>query len=189
MQNHVVAQDAFLHRADAQDGGARFFVQAVGFQFNPDRAQGFKGMGHQQQLGLGVGAGALVALRQPGPADLQPAVGALDVGEAGAADDFATGLVKNGEGKRGALALEVEGLRDPVAQLGLVAALGLSPAPDFGVVGDCGQALEVVGGQRFKADDGTLQGGWGRVHWPDRFAWLRMVVGGCGGVSRASAPE
>ncbi|KAG1466316.1 hypothetical protein G6F57_013277 [Rhizopus arrhizus] len=88
----VVAQHAILLGAEAGDGGARGGVEPAGFQHHADAAQHFEGVLQQQQLGFGIGAGALRARRVPGVAETELGHAGVHVVETGAADDVTGGI-------------------------------------------------------------------------------------------------
>jgi len=69
-------------------------------------------VGEHQQLGLGVERRALIRAAEPGPADLDPAVRAVDVCKARTADRAAGGAVDRREGDRRAGAAQGERRRD-----------------------------------------------------------------------------
>lgn len=82
----MLAKRAFLHRANPGQRPARVFVQHLGFKNHSLDAQAFKRVAKQQQLGLGIGAAALMGWRQPGRTNFQPEVLKRDVHVAGAAN-------------------------------------------------------------------------------------------------------
>jgi hypothetical protein len=52
--DHVVAKDAFLGRADAQQRGARAGVQRVGLELDPEQAERLEGVQQHEILRFGV---------------------------------------------------------------------------------------------------------------------------------------
>jgi hypothetical protein len=52
--DHVLAEDAFLRRAEFQDGGAAADVSRVGLVLDAVEFQRLEGMAHQQEFALGI---------------------------------------------------------------------------------------------------------------------------------------
>jgi hypothetical protein len=75
----VVAQDAVELGAEAFDGAAALGVQVMGAEFDADAVDVLEGMSEEEVFALGVEAGALDGCRVPGRADLDAAVGGVDV--------------------------------------------------------------------------------------------------------------
>src|SRR5580704_18582798 len=98
--DYVPAQRAFFFRADAKNCVARFFVQRVGLEFDANASPDFEGMAQHQIFGFGIDHRALPWDCDPGRADLDAAVGAIDIHEACAADHAAGGALDRGEDHR-----------------------------------------------------------------------------------------
>jgi hypothetical protein len=78
-RDSVLAERPFFFRADAEDRVARLLVECVGLELDADAAERFERVGQQQELRFGVRGGALKGGRDPGPADLEAAIGCRDV--------------------------------------------------------------------------------------------------------------
>jgi hypothetical protein len=70
----VVAQHPVALRTEPLDRPLRRVIEPAGAELDRDAAQALEGVPEEQQLALGVGTGALRALRVPGVPDLQTAV-------------------------------------------------------------------------------------------------------------------
>jgi hypothetical protein len=105
--DHVIAEDAFLLRADPQNCRAGFGIEGIGLQLDTVAAERFKGVAQQQVLGFSVHAGSLPLGRYPSPADLDTMMGAIDVAVAGGADYLSGGSIDLSErqGSAGSLLL------------------------------------------------------------------------------------
>ena len=73
------AQHAVELRAQAFDRAPALQIQAVGAEFDRDAVELLESMAEQQQLGFGVHGAALAARSQPGRADFDPPVDAVDL--------------------------------------------------------------------------------------------------------------
>ena len=72
--DQVVAENAFLLRAQPQDRRARLLIEYVGDELNPDRLPVLKRVSEQQQLRFGVDWSPLGARRNPGVTDRRAAL-------------------------------------------------------------------------------------------------------------------
>src|SRR5690606_1562114 len=93
----------------------------------------------------------------PRPPDLDPAVGAVDVAEAGAADGPARGAVDRGEGERGPGPRRRERVLDEAPHVLWRADEGVGPAPDLLVQADLAETGVVLHRQGFQADVPSLE--------------------------------
>src|SRR5437870_5652561 len=100
LADHVLAERAFLLRSEAQDGGSRTLVQRVGLELDPDASQLLERVPQHEVLGLGVDRRSLPGAADPGPADLDAAVGLIRVAEPGAPHGAPGGVLDGGEGER-----------------------------------------------------------------------------------------
>src|SRR5208282_3410451 len=98
--DYVAAQCAFFFRADAENCVARFFVERVGLEFDANASPHFEGVSQHQIFGFGVDRGALPWYRDPGRADLDAAVVAVDIHKASAADHAAGCTLDRGKDYR-----------------------------------------------------------------------------------------
>ena len=94
----MLAQNPLAGRSYAFQRPLGAQVAGVGLELHPQATQALQGMGQQQQFYLGVDAGALPLLAQPGPADLQRAVRRPDSQVAGAAHHLVLALLDNDKG-------------------------------------------------------------------------------------------
>lgn len=108
----MAAERTFLFRSDPKDGVARFMIQSVGLEFYADALPDFEGMPQHQVFCFGVHGCALPGRSDPRGSDFYPAVGAIDIHEAGAANRTA-GTPFHGRKDDGiAAALLIEGFVD-----------------------------------------------------------------------------
>ena len=98
--DHVIAEEAFFFSADARKSIARFFIERIGFEFHADAAQRLEGVAQKKIFCFGVDGGALMRGSDPGPADFEPMVNAVDVGVTRAAHGSAAGFFYKREGER-----------------------------------------------------------------------------------------
>ena len=76
--DHVLAQGAFIGRADPLEGGLGLLIPVMGLELNPDAAERLESVGEHQKLGLGIHRRSLIARGQPGAADFYPFVLRVD---------------------------------------------------------------------------------------------------------------
>src|SRR3990167_1916503 len=88
----VRTQHAVELGAQALDAAPALVVEEVGAELHRDAVQRLERVGQQQALALGVERAALHGGAVPGGADLDPAVGGIDVHEGGHADRLAAGV-------------------------------------------------------------------------------------------------
>src|SRR6185437_1536085 len=74
-RDHVIAEGAFLTRADAEDCRAGTFVERIRFQLDPNAAELLEGVLQQQIFCFRVDGRALPRGSDPRPADLHTMVG------------------------------------------------------------------------------------------------------------------
>src|ERR1700737_4492973 len=96
--DHVIAKDALLAGADAQDGGTGAVVEGIGLQLHANAFERFEGVVQQQVFGCRVDRCALPLPCDPGPADFDAMMKAIDISVARAAHHAATGFFKEREG-------------------------------------------------------------------------------------------
>src|SRR5207248_4050960 len=112
----------------------RLEVAGVGLELHAGGAQLLEGVAEQEVLGLGVEAGPLPRLAQPGAADLQAAVPPTDVQVGGDAHGPATRLLDLGEEDDFATGLLLEPAGDVFFHAGgRVGRVDRHPAPDVRV--------------------------------------------------------
>ncbi len=75
---------------------ARFLIERIGLQFHANASPDFEGVTQHQILCLSIYRRALPRWSDPGRTNFYSAIGAIDVHEAGAADD-AAGFLRGGE--------------------------------------------------------------------------------------------
>src|SRR3954470_22395453 len=75
--NDVVAQNTILLGAEALDAAAALVVEEVGAELYCNAIKLLEGMRQQQQFTLRIDGAALHALRIPGGADLDAAIGGI----------------------------------------------------------------------------------------------------------------
>src|SRR5580658_6660017 len=83
----LMADNAFLLRADAKDRRPRFFVELVGGELHAHAAHHVESISEQKVFRLGVQACPLHRSRQPAMADFQFSIDEVDFPEPRAADD------------------------------------------------------------------------------------------------------
>src|SRR5208282_278625 len=91
-RDHMVAEGALFARADAQNGGAGFFVERVRFQFHTHAAEYFKGVLQEKIFCFRVDRAPLPGRGDPRPADFDAMMRAVDVAVACAANGAAAGF-------------------------------------------------------------------------------------------------
>src|SRR5882762_10586839 len=107
----VTAQDTVEFGAQALDAAAALVIQEVGTKLHGDAPQVFEGVGQQEKLALRIDSGALGAFTIPGGADLDAAVGDVDVHVRGHAEGTAV-RVEHRERQHRTLSLQVEAALD-----------------------------------------------------------------------------
>src|SRR5580658_8392319 len=110
--DYVAAECALFFGADAENRVARLLVQRIRFQFNPRASPDFKGMAQHQVFRFGVDRRALPRRRDPGRADLDSPVDAVDVHEPRAANYAPRSAFDRGKHNRLAALLFGEGFVD-----------------------------------------------------------------------------
>ena len=113
--------------------------------------------------------------RDPGPADLEPAVLRHDAQEAGAADRAAGGALHGRKGNLDSGSGVVERGLQPCLEAGPIHRPGERPLPQARVERDLGQPVEVVMAQRFEAHDAPFEHD--RLDPRRHRTWPRMVAG------------
>ena len=88
----MVAQNAVLLGAEPLDAAPALVIEEMRAEFDRDAVELLEGMGQQQQFALGVERAALHALGIPGRADLDAAVGRIDIHVGRHARDLAVGI-------------------------------------------------------------------------------------------------
>ena len=155
LYDHMVAQHPFAGGADTLQGTLRAQVAGIGLELHPDAAHPVEGVGQQQQLGLGVDAGALPLLAEPGPAYLECAMLGPYVQIAGTAHHPALGFLHDRDGYLGRV---LQRLLDPLAHIRHVDKTGAGhEGPVGGHAAPVVKALGMLHGKRFQADPLSLQ--------------------------------
>src|SRR5579872_4383862 len=175
--NHVAAENALLHGAQAAYGIAGLLIQSIGFELDTVHAQSLEGMPQEEQLGFRIDCRTLMSWCDPRPANLEPAVLEDDIGEARAADRLTVCSKHDGERQRRSsllifqcglhirthFLLSVDGNRDPL--------------PESRFQSHPSQAGHVLKRQRLEADGMTRERDWCDIH----LVHWRSAMGAKGG--------
>jgi hypothetical protein len=154
----VLAQDAFLARAEPRDRGARREVQRAGVEADAGAAQRFERVREQQELRLGIQAGALHGARIPRVTDAQPRRVRQQFVVAGAADDPAVGRA-HGEGELLAGGLLRQRGVEPRPDIARHRHVGEREFPEAAVARGRAQGVGVFRTQGFELDVAAAQRG------------------------------
>ena len=154
----MAAQDAVELGAETLDCGPALLVEEVGAEFYRDAGEGFEGVREQEQFGLGVEAGALVAAGVPGGADFDATGDAIDVHVGGHADRAASGGVDDGEWQHEAGALKGEAALDFGGHGGGLGDGGVPELPKFAVSGGVLEVRVMLRRKRDEADEAAFNG-------------------------------
>lgn len=96
----MAAQGAFFLCAEAQDRVARSLIERVGFEFDAKAIPDLEGVPQHEILGPGIDGSSVPGWCDPGGADFDAAIIAIDVHEARAADHFFRAPLDGGEDYR-----------------------------------------------------------------------------------------
>ena len=177
----MLAQNAFLFRADAQHRLARRRVEHVGLELDSHATKLLERVRQHQVLRLGVDRGPLPRTRDPGPADLDAAICGIVVAEPRAADDTSGAALDCHEGQSRAVALELERVFHVAAHL--VGRLNHRQgiAPDLGIESDFREPGVMI--ERHRLEPHEIPFEHDRLEWPSSPRHSPLAAGGAGGVS------
>ena len=152
------AENAVEFGAKALDSTAALVVHEVSAELDGDAVEILEGVAEEEQLGLGIEAGTLDALRIPGRADLDAAVGGVDIHISGHADGLTAVRIDDGEGQHIARLLKLEAAMDLGLDIFRPRGGGVPKLPDIAVLHGRDQAVEVIDRERVEFDVLALEG-------------------------------
>ena len=153
----MVAQDPVLLGAEALDAAAALVIEEVRPELDRDAIEFLEGVRQQQQFALRIDRAALHTPGVPGRADLDAAVGRVDVHVGGHARDLAVGIEHGKRQHRPGL-LQTEPAIDLLAHIFGLRNEGVPELPQLAILHRFGEPVAMLLRQRLKPRMRTAKG-------------------------------
>lgn len=157
MRDHVVPKNAFFLRANPQQCPARFLIQGIGLELDPNASEVFEGVSQHQILRFSIRDGSLPGLGDPGPADFKVTILFINVRESRAANDARRTLLHGGKWQGCSCPLPTKRRGNVFPHLVRSPHQRGSPAPEFGIKTNLAKLRVMFERQRFQPDMQSLK--------------------------------